>query len=830
MGTRNGRDVGNGRIKRRNRNFDPEMRIVARRMQSPTKQRRGRSRSPVFKSIGGTSSIKGSKPSAGNSSSALRLEISSPSRGRSHTLSPHSGTSADQNIDAISPGNSRKVVRFSLSPTRSSDESTCDDDKSWEQPLQQDPSHLTKEPAALAKKQKMKLTANTGISTRVHDEKVLAAARTETSRNHNKSKVRFGVPVSPTDDTISLPEESGDCFSPVSVTQQIFKKGPANYMSDKILSILRCGDFAEKEKDSHAVINNAMDLIHAASADPEEIRSYIKKNRRNKKVASILSKISNVESMVNNLSASSVSGVNVDNGRKPRLSASQRLRIQALKKQGDIHAHFHRYEEAIKCYVTLVQMFLSEGISISETTSDDYQAMLQAVQKLREYHHKYVTLANSEDIFRMGREHEAEGRFIRAANCYTVAFRIRRDVLGTTKHPSFLLLLNAIGSLQTKRGLVQDASSFLYLAQDIQNETNAGPIIRAITERNIGASQEVAGNYDGALHHYNESFRLHRQSRGVTWNADIGMINNEWNSSKSRASTDLNELLMEPVHCQVKLRESPTAHEEGLEVAFESSINLYSVSLSEKVVAQDDIQKEIDVDVDLAMTLHCIGRLLTQHFENHLFATNAYINSLYLTKKSLGPDHPNVAALLGSIGNICLEREAYERACTFYREGLQIEEKFYGESHPEVAVTTFNIGAVEFAQGNYIHALHAFQRTIKIQKAAFGADSALIGLAFHCVGEVAERMKLFPKALKAYQAALEIDEITFGKSHPEVGHTLHKMGKIQYLHLKNYEEAKRLFLAAFDIYMLNEFCGRDTRTLELLRDLGNTNAYAQLNS
>ena len=676
----------------------------------------------------------------------------------------------------------------------------------------------------------MKLTANTSVSSRVHDEKSLAAARTATPSNQNKSKVRFGVPVPPTDDTITLSEEPGGCFSPVSVTQHFFKKGPANYMSDKILSIIRCGDFAVKEQDSHSVINNAMDLIHAASADPEEIRSYIKRNRRNKRVASILSKISNVESMINNLSTTSVGAISMDDGRKPRLSASQRLRIQALKKQGDSHAYSHRYEEAIKCYVSLVQMYLSEGVSITETTGEDYQAMLQAVQKLREYHHKYVTLANSEDIFRMGREHEAEGRFVRAANCYTVAFRIRRDILGSTKHPSFLLLLNAIGSLQTKRGLVQDASSFLYLAQDIQNETDAGPIIRAITERNIGSSQEIAGNYDKALHHYNESFRLHRLSRGVMWNADIGTINNEWDGNKSRATIELNELLMEPVHRHVNLIESTTAQEEGMEVAFESSINLYNVSLSERVVAKDDIQKEIDVDVDLAMTLHCIGRLLTQHFENHLFATNAYINSLYLTKKSLGSDHPNVAALLGSIGNICLEREAYDRACTFYKEGLRIEEKYYGESHPEVAVTTFNIGAVEFAQGNYIHALNAFQRTIKIQKAAFGADSALIGLAFHCVGEVAERMNLFPKALKAYQAALEIDEITFGKSHPEVGHTLHKMAKIQYLHLKNYEEAKRLCLAASDIYMLNEFHDRKTRTMDLLRDLGNTNALAQLNT
>jgi len=72
----------------------------------------------------------------------------------------------------------------------------------------------------------------------VHDEKSLAAARTAAPSNQNKSKVRFGVSVPQTDETIILSEEHGGCFSPVSITQHFFKKGPANYMFDKILSDL----------------------------------------------------------------------------------------------------------------------------------------------------------------------------------------------------------------------------------------------------------------------------------------------------------------------------------------------------------------------------------------------------------------------------------------------------------------------------------------------------------------------------------------------------------------------------------------------------------------
>ena len=775
-GTSGGSERSRKPIKRRNRNFDPEMRILGNRIRTPEiKQSRGRSRSPVSKRIG--DSIKGPTSPAGKSHI------------RNRSLSADSITLSNPNFTR----NSQKVVRFRVSP---------------EQP-----------PDAY------KDGGMTGVTAvKIHHPLLT------TEPNSSRAMINGKRNSPPTRKATS--DDSSGCVSPIFISQKLIRRKATNHLFEKVASLLRCG-ILEPDQDSYA-INNAADIMNAASAEPKEIRSYIAESKENKRPNSILSKFPNAEAVVRNLVTSSSSRKN-KTGTEPKLSSSQRSKVQSLMAQGDRHALSHNYEDAVKCYASLVEIYLLEGLSFSE--SEDGHAMMRAVQTLREYHHKYLTLVNSDDIFRMGREHEAAGRFVRAANYYSVALRIRRDIIGSTSHPSVVLLLNTMAALQSKRGLMEDAQSFLNLAKEIQHETNAGPISRAITERNIGATLEMSGEYAEALLHYNESFRLHRESRGVTWDAKEGKVKktkSRGHGISGKVSKELGELLIEPV-CNTKQGTESTGtwspfQEEGIDISLESSINFYSVSLSETVIVKEEILKDIDADVDLAVTLYSIGRLLAQYFEKYLFATNAYINALYFMKKSLGSEHPNVAALYGSIGNVCMEREAYDRAYSFYESALQIEEKAFGENHPEVAVTIFNIGTAEFARGNYSEALAAFQRTIKIQRASFGVDSALVGLALHGKGEVAERMNLMPTALKSYQLAFEIDRVTLGNNHVELGHTLHKMGKIQYRHMKNYAAANSLCLMALEIYKSNTFQNQQSIVFDLQRDLGNIKALLLLNS
>lgn len=239
---------------------------------------------------------------------------------------------------------------------------------------------------------------------------------------------------------------------------------------------------------------------------------------------------------------------------------------------------------------------------------------------------------------------------------------------------------------------------------------------------------------------------------------------------------------------------------EGMEVAMESSLCYYTVSLREQVIHADNLLDDMDANVDLAMTLHSIGRILARHFYQHLLAMNAYTASLDWMKQSLGPNHPNIAALFGNIGNVCLELEAYDRAYMFYQEVLRVEEHCFGKKHPEIAVTLFNIGTIEYARGHYSNAIRAFQSTMKIQKAVFGVDSAVIGLASHSVAEVCERVGDYAQAMQSYKVALEIDQLTMGQDHLQVGHLLHKMGRLQYQHMDDLSLARNYCQRAMDVY------------------------------
>jgi hypothetical protein len=61
---------------------------------------------------------------------------------------------------------------------------------------------------------------------------------------------------------------------------------------------------------------------------------------------------------------------------------------------------------------------------------------------------------------------------------------------------------------------------------------------------------------------------------------------------------------------------------------------------------------------------------------------------------SLGPHHPNEAAILGNQGNLQNEMGDFDSAYHTYQEVLGIESYHLGFSHPEVAVSIHNIATM----------------------------------------------------------------------------------------------------------------------------------------
>jgi tetratricopeptide (TPR) repeat protein len=94
---------------------------------------------------------------------------------------------------------------------------------------------------------------------------------------------------------------------------------------------------------------------------------------------------------------------------------------------------------------------------------EDHPTVLKTIQCLNTAHHALSSLENSANIVKMGIKYEDAGDWVRALKMYTIAYRIRRDNLSRS-HPSLIVLLNMLGSIQVKRDELEEAMEIFELA------------------------------------------------------------------------------------------------------------------------------------------------------------------------------------------------------------------------------------------------------------------------------------------------------------------------------------------------------------------------------
>lgn len=121
----------------------------------------------------------------------------------------------------------------------------------------------------------------------------------------------------------------------------------------------------------------------------------------------------------------------------------------------------------------------------------------------------------------MGIKCEDTGDLIRALKMYTIAYRIRRDHL-SKKHPSLVVLLNMLGSIQIKRNELDEARQILELALSSEFVTTEdlpkGSLLlltKSVTYRELGAIDEQKGNHDAALKFYHRSLQCIANYKGL---------------------------------------------------------------------------------------------------------------------------------------------------------------------------------------------------------------------------------------------------------------------------------------------------------------------------
>ena len=493
------------------------------------------------------------------------------------------------------------------------------------------------------------------------------------------------------------------------------------------------------------------------------------------------------------------------------------------------NSHF-RYEYAVKCYVKAINILQKADYP------DDHPTVVKTVRLMNNAHNVLSSYNNSANIVKMGIKNEDAGELVKALKMYTIAYRIRRDNLNRN-HPSLVVLLNMLGSIQIKRGELKEAMQIYELALKddptaisnsetksesldfFQLEKEATPsdrnlLAKSVTYREMGTIYEMWGKVEEALKFYHMSldcvadWREKARIRNLT-KKPVTTELHEGESSINNEDAESPKYSIDNVQTISSIKDDEMELVLGTYKASTKNgtskikTNRYERFFPKTTGGEQSTSDENShADMDLSLTLHQIAQLYRTQgkYEN---ALDAYEVALRGMKMALGKHHPNVAAVLGNIGNLQKEMGDLSAAYSTYQEVLGIESYRLGLSHPDVAITLHNIATIDAARGNYERSLQLYTRVIGLQTKLFGEKHLSVAVTAACMGDVYEKTGDIKRSMSCFDDAVRIKSAILGRHSLEVGRLLHKLGKLSLL--KNeYVEAESFLTRTVLIYRLHK--------------------------
>jgi tetratricopeptide (TPR) repeat protein len=173
-------------------------------------------------------------------------------------------------------------------------------------------------------------------------------------------------------------------------------------------------------------------------------------------------------------------------------------------------------------------------------------------------------------------------------------------------------------------------------------------------------------------------------------------------------------------------------------------------------------------------------------------------NAISLMREVLGPEHPDIAAALNSLGVIFDDRGSFEDALRCYERALSIGVKVLGPMHPWQGRPLNNIGAVFLERGQPEKALPFFRRALAIWEKALDAHHFYVASAHGNIGAALRLLGRPREAIAEHKLALATLEATLGREHPMLANSVQNIG-IVFFRDRQYEQARQYFQRALEI-------------------------------
>ena len=193
---------------------------------------------------------------------------------------------------------------------------------------------------------------------------------------------------------------------------------------------------------------------------------------------------------------------------------------------------------------------------------------------------------------------------------------------------------------------------------------------------------------------------------------------------------------------------------------------------------------------DLAANLNAQGK--------YREAQPLFEKALEMRTKLLGEEHPDTAVSCNSLAVNLNAQGKYREAQPLYQKALELRKKLLGEQHPDTALSCNNLAGNLHAQGKYREALPLYQKALELRTKLLGeqhSDTAAsyndLAMNLHAQGKYATAQPLFEKALDLYEKVLGEEHPATARSCNNLAFNLNAQGK--------YREAQPLYEKALEV-------------------------------
>jgi CHAT domain-containing protein/tetratricopeptide (TPR) repeat protein len=177
---------------------------------------------------------------------------------------------------------------------------------------------------------------------------------------------------------------------------------------------------------------------------------------------------------------------------------------------------------------------------------------------------------------------------------------------------------------------------------------------------------------------------------------------------------------------------------------------------------------------DVAFSLTTLG-IVVRLLGEYPAATSLFDRALTIQERALGPRHPLVARSLTAAATLAIDTGDLARAQALNERALAIREAALPPGDPAVAENLNGLGVILERRGDHAGAQAYHERALAIRERALGSAHPDVAASLNNLGNVRSAAGDYAAARALYERALGIRERTLGRDHPDVAASLNNL-------------------------------------------------------